>query len=228
MSGSMVSRVGAPFVVALAALALSACASSKVNKKAGLSSDEGGYSPRLVSTGKPVPKGGGHRKLGSPYRIGGRLYTPRVDRSYDRKGIASWYGDKFHGRLTANGEVFDMNRLTAAHPTLPLPSLVRVTNLENGRVVLVRVNDRGPYAHDRIIDLSRRVAGELGMRNQGTARVRVQYVGEAPLSGDDRREETFLRGQKRSSRYAANMPSAPSQAGRSPRTRPVRAAVRPR
>jgi len=139
------------------------------------------YSPRVISFGLPVPKGGGRYKLGNPYRIGGVLYVPRVDSRYDRTGIASWYGHDFHGRLTANGEIYDMSAMTAAHPTLPLPSIVRVTNLRNGRVVDVRVNDRGPFKHGRIIDLSKRAAETIGILRQGTARVRVQYLGPARL-----------------------------------------------
>lgn len=139
------------------------------------------YSPRVVSYGQPVPKGGGRYKLGKPYRIGGKLYVPRHDPDYSKTGIASWYGRDFHGRLTANGEVYDMNGLTAAHPTLPLPSLVMVTNTQNGRRVVVRVNDRGPFARNRIIDLSHRAASVLGLVRQGTGRVHVQYVGPAPL-----------------------------------------------
>lgn len=143
------------------------------------------FSPRVVNYGAAVPKGGGRYKLGSPYRIKGKLYVPTHQPNYDRVGIASWYGDMFHGRLTANGEVYDMDALTAAHPTLPLPSLVRVTNQKNGRHVIVRVNDRGPYAHNRIIDLSRRTADLLGLKRAGTGAVRVQYLGPAPLNGDD-------------------------------------------
>ena len=122
-----------------------------------------------------------HEKLGRPYKVGGVWYTPKNDPSYDARGVASWYGPKFHGRLTANGEVFDMNRLTAAHPTLPLPSLVRVTNLDNGRQVVVRVNDRGPFASDRVLDLSRAAAERLGSREAGLANVRVQYPGPASM-----------------------------------------------
>ncbi|WP_051881922.1 septal ring lytic transglycosylase RlpA family protein [Parvularcula oceani] len=122
-----------------------------------------------------------HQKIGKPYKINGVWYRPEHDPGYDRMGVASWYGPKFHGKLTANGEVFDMNRLTAAHPTLPLPSLVRVTNLDNGRQVVVRVNDRGPFASDRILDLSRAAADELGSRQAGLARVRVQYLGPGSM-----------------------------------------------
>ncbi|BCX19027.1 MAG: hypothetical protein KatS3mg117_2709 [Geminicoccaceae bacterium] len=115
-------------------------------------------------------------KLGAPYRINGRLYVPEFDPNYDRVGIASWYGDDFHGRPTANGEVFDKDRISAAHPTLPLPSRVRVTNLENGKSIELRVNDRGPFVDDRLIDLSRAAARELGFEEKGLARVRVQFL----------------------------------------------------
>ncbi|PHQ69860.1 MAG: hypothetical protein COB93_06950 [Sneathiella sp.] len=118
----------------------------------------------------------GEAKIGKPYQIGGIWYYPAVDKSYDETGIASWYGEPFHGRRTANGAVYDMHKLTAAHKTLPLPTDVRVTNLENGRSVIVTVNDRGPFAHSRIIDLSRRSAELLGVIQNGTAKVRVQVV----------------------------------------------------
>jgi rare lipoprotein A len=139
------------------------------------------YSPRVVAPGQPIPKGGGRRKLGAPYKIGGVIYTPRHEPDYARTGIASWYGRDFHGRLTANGEVYDMHDFTAAHPTLPLPSLVEVTNMENSRTVIVRVNDRGPFKKGRIIDLSRRSADALGLLRRGTGRVHVRYLGPAPL-----------------------------------------------
>ena len=115
-------------------------------------------------------------KIGDPYQIKDVWYYPAVDYDYDETGIASWYGEKFHGRRTANGGVYDMNDLTAAHRSLPLPSMVRVTNLENGRSMILKVNDRGPYARGRIIDLSRRSAQLLGSLKQGTARVRVQIL----------------------------------------------------
>lgn len=118
-----------------------------------------------------------------PYVIRGRAYTPQINEAYDEIGVASWYGDAFHGRPTATGEIFDMNGLSAAHTTLPLPALVEVTNLETGRSIIVRVNDRGPFVDDRIIDLSRGAADALGMRAQGLARVRVRYVGRAPRGG---------------------------------------------
>ena len=149
-------------------------------------------SKRVVPFGQPVPKGGGRYKVGDPYKINGRWYHPREDRTYDRVGTASWYGELFHGRYTANGEVYDMDALSAAHPTLPMPVYARVTNLQNDRAIVVRINDRGPYAHDRVIDLSRRSAHLLGFRKNGTARVRVQYLGPAPLNGDDSYERQVL------------------------------------
>ncbi len=114
-------------------------------------------SPRVVEFGEPVPKGGGAYRIGKPYMVSGRTYVPEDDRSYAAEGVASWYGESFHGRLTANGEIFDMTAVSAAHPTLPMPSYVRVTNLANRKSMIVRVNDRGPYRGDRIIDLSVRV-----------------------------------------------------------------------
>ncbi|HWE73909.1 MAG TPA: septal ring lytic transglycosylase RlpA family protein [Stellaceae bacterium] len=123
-----------------------------------------------------VPPGGGKGiyKIGQPYQIDGTWYYPAEDWNYEETGIASWYGEQFHGKYTANGEVFNLNELTAAHRTLPMPTVVRVTNLDNGRSIEVRVNDRGPYARGRIIDMSRRAAQLLGFEGQGTAKVRVQ------------------------------------------------------
>jgi len=150
---------------------------------------------RVIPLGQPVPKGGGVYSIGKPYQIAGLWYTPREDPGYDRVGSASWYGELFHGRRTANGEIYDMDRLSAAHPTLPLPVYARVTNLNNGRSIVVRINDRGPYARDRVIDLSRRSAELLGFRNHGTATVRVKYLGRAPLNGDDSYERRYLANQ---------------------------------
>lgn len=131
----------------------------------------------------PGPTGTPYRAymVGQPYQIGGRQYTPREDFDYDRTGTASWYGEDFNGRRTANGETYDMNAMTAAHTTLPLPTIARVTNLENGRSVVVRINDRGPFVEDRIIDLSRAAARELGFERNGLARVRVAVLREASL-----------------------------------------------
>lgn len=121
-------------------------------------------------------KSKGRYKVGSPYRIKGKKYYPKVDYGYNKKGIASWYGPGFHGKTTANGERYNQNDLTAAHKTLPMPSIVRVTNLENGRSIIVRINDRGPYADGRIIDMSKRGAELLGFKNQGIAKVRVKVL----------------------------------------------------
>ena len=151
--------------------------------------------PRVIPLGQPVPKGGGRYSVGKPYQVAGGWYTPREDPSYDKVGRASWYGELFHGRYTANGEIYDMDRLTAAHPTLPLPVYARVANLANGRAIVVRINDRGPYARDRILDLSRRSADALGFRKHGTAQVRVTYLGKAPLNGDDSYERRYLASQ---------------------------------
>lgn len=142
-------------------------------------------SPRKYADGEEIPKGNGRYHVGKPYVIAGVTYHPREDPNYRAVGIASWYGDAFHGRLTSNGEVFDMRSISAAHPTLPLPSYVRVTNLSNNRSMIVRVNDRGPFHASRVIDLSSRAADMLGFRQHGTARVRVEYVGRAKVDGSD-------------------------------------------
>lgn len=123
----------------------------------------------------------GSYKVGNPYQIGGVWYYPKADLSYDETGIASWYGPGFDGRQTANGESYDQWALTAAHPTLPMPSMVQVTNLDNGRSIQLRINDRGPFANNRIIDISRRGAQLLGFENAGTAKVRVQILREESL-----------------------------------------------
>jgi peptidoglycan lytic transglycosylase len=171
-----------------ACLVLANCASSgkfasRVDPKYGVSS-----SPRVVAYGEPVPKGGGTYRVGKPYTVGGRVYVPEEDVNYREDGTASWYGDDFHGRLTANGEVFDMDALTAAHPTLPMPCYARVTNLSNGKSLIVRVNDRGPYHGNRLIDVSNKAAELLEFKGNGTAHVRVEYVGRAPLEGSDDRQ----------------------------------------
>jgi rare lipoprotein A len=115
-------------------------------------------------------------KIGAPYTVKGVTYYPHVDYAYDQTGVASWYGEAFDGQYTANGEVFDLNQLTAAHNTLPLPSIVEVINLQNNRALRVRVNDRGPFANGRVIDVSRRVAQLLGFERSGTAMVRVRVL----------------------------------------------------
>ena len=141
-----------------------------------------GLATALVLAGCSTPRGPvstgtqGLYKVGQPYQVDGIWYYPHQDLNYDETGIASWYGEAFNGRHTANGEVFDLNGLTAAHHTLALPSVVQVTNLENGRSLTLRVNDRGPFAHGRIIDVSRHAAQLLGFEQQGTAKVRVRVL----------------------------------------------------
>ena len=165
-----------PAIVA-AALALTGCAQTKIALHAAK------QVTKRVAPAAPPPglaRLEGVYKVGEPYVVDGVWYYPREDPDYDKTGIASWYGEPFHGQFTANGEIYDMNAVTAAHKTLPLPTYARVTNLENGRSLLVRVNDRGPFVHGRIIDVSRRAAQLLGFDGTGTARVRVEVVGASP------------------------------------------------
>lgn len=159
-----------------------------VKRGAFTSSEYGvGVSPRVTSNPNP-PKGGGRYQVGKPYTVRGKVYTPAEQPGYVATGDASWYGSDFHGRRTANGEIFSANAITGAHPTLPLPSYVRVTNELNGRSVIVRVNDRGPYMPGRIMDLSHRAAEMLGYVNNGHTTIKAEYVGPAPLEGDDTRQ----------------------------------------
>ncbi|ARQ01702.1 septal ring lytic transglycosylase RlpA family protein [Pseudorhodoplanes sinuspersici] len=173
-------------VAAVAAcLLLANCAASdkfarKVDPKYGVSA-----SPRVVQLGERAPKGGGVYRVGKPYVVAGRTYNPEENTNYKAEGLASWYGTDFHGRLTANGEVFDMESITAAHPTLPLPSYVRVTNLANKKSLVVRVNDRGPFHGNRVLDVSHKSAQLLGFKGAGVARVKVEYIGRAALEGSD-------------------------------------------
>jgi len=181
-------RAARSAVAVATCLVLANCASSnkfasRVDPKYGVSS-----SPRVVAFGEPVPKGGGTYRVGKPYMVAGRVYVPEEDVNYQEEGLASWYGNDFHGRLTANGEVFDMGSLTAAHPTLPMPSYARVTNLRNGKSLIVRVNDRGPYHGNRLIDVSNKAAELLEFKGNGVAKVRVEYVAPAPLEGSDDRQ----------------------------------------
>jgi rare lipoprotein A len=141
-------------------------------------------SPRVAS-GTRIQRGGGRQMVGRPYTVRGRRYFPTANQPAEQHGRASWYGEAFHGRKTANGEVYDMNHLTAAHKTMPLPSYARVTNRANGRSVVVRVNDRGPFSNNRVIDLSKRAAYMLDYISAGTADVKVEYLGPAPLHGQD-------------------------------------------
>ena len=163
-----------------------------------------------------LAKGGGWYKVGPPYEIRGRRYEPGANPHYSEIGIGSWYGREFHGRTTANGERYNMNALSAAHPTLPLPSYVRVTNLENGRVLIVRVNDRGPFIGERILDLSRFAARQLGFERQGRAQIQVDYIGPAPLDGNDVLERAHLASQSFAKPTSISKPAmanaAPSRA----------------
>jgi rare lipoprotein A len=203
----------------LACLILAGCSSApgNIDPRYGVSA-----SPRVIPPGEPIPKGGGYYRVGEPYAVGGRTYLPAENPRYRAEGVASWYGENFHGRLTANREIYDMNSMSAAHPTLPLPCYVRVTNISNGRSVIVRVNDRGPYHTDRLIDVSARAAKLLGFIGSGLAPVRVEYVGEAPLEGSD---DTVLAATLRegapapapaSVRLASTRPFAPAPPSRPP------------
>ncbi len=163
-------------------LILSGCASKGTPELSGLS-------PQAQAIA--IKQYGGVYKVGSPYKIMGRWYYPKEDYSYSEVGMASWYGEDFHAKRTANGEKYDMNTLTAAHRTLPLPSIVRVTNLENGRSLVLRVNDRGPYAKERIIDISKRGAQLLGYQTKGITKVRVEV-----LAKESKALKAALLGQK--------------------------------
>jgi rare lipoprotein A len=185
---------GAIITLLAAAAALGGCTSSDPNVRFAKRTQSKEYfpesvygkaSPRVTDLRTRLPRGGGRDQVGKPYQVAGQWYYPKEQPGYSKKGKASWYGDAFHGRLTANGEIYDMTHLSAAHPTMPLPSYARVTNLKNGSSVVVRVNDRGPFAHGRVIDLSSRAAEMLDYKHSGIAEVRVDYVGRAPLEGRD-------------------------------------------
>jgi rare lipoprotein A len=180
----------------LAGVALSACAT--MHPKLSNRMPDGAGPPAQASQGTRPSGRGGIYKVGNPYQVGGIWYVPKEDPSYDATGVASWYGDEFHMKATANGETFDMHAVSAAHTTLPMPSMVEVTNLDNGRKLVVRVNDRGPFVGDRIIDLSHEAARQLGYDQKGLAHVRVRYVGPAPL------------GVGEGTRYAAASPARPA------------------
>ncbi|OAN44083.1 hypothetical protein A6A04_09055 [Paramagnetospirillum marisnigri] len=166
------SRASRLAVLLLSGTILAGC--SEINLFAhGAKSAVGGETPP-----PPSASASSNYKVGKPYQVAGVWYYPQEDFAYDETGIASWYGPDFHAKLTANGEVFDQNAVTAAHKTLQMPSIARVTNLENGRSIILRINDRGPFVHGRIIDLSRRSAQLLGIEGKGTAKVRVQILPE--------------------------------------------------
>ena len=176
-----------------AVLSLGGCAQPPAQRLASANSKEyfpssiyGAASPRVIADGEPVPRGGGMYMVGKPYTIAGQTYYPSK-KHYAAIGLASWYGDAFHGRRTANGEVYDRDSISAAHPTMPLPSYARVTNLRNNYSMIVRVNDRGPFAANRIMDVSRKTAEILDFSRKGTTRVKVEYIGAASLAGSDDR-----------------------------------------
>ena len=148
----------------------------------------GKASQRVVAVGETAPKGGGQRLVGKSYSVAGRQYTPRETPIFTQVGLASYYGEAFHGRKTANGEVYDMSSISAAHPTMPLPSYARVTNVRNGRSLVVRVNDRGPFHANRVMDVSERVASTLDFKRYGTAQIKIDYLGPASTSGSDDRK----------------------------------------
>jgi len=179
-------------------LLVSGCASNVVDLNASP------YSQAAAIKGQ-----GGVYKIGKPYKIRGTTYYPKEDYHYSEVGMASWYGKDFHNKKTANGEKYDMNTLTAAHRTLPLPSIVKVTNLENGRSLVLRVNDRGPYAKNRIIDISKRGAQLLGYQVQGTAKVRVEI-----LEKESKELKAALLGQKVDTDLSISSPSAPVSNGK--------------
>ena len=174
-----------------AAVSLCGCAQLPPQRLAYANSTEyfpssiyGPASPRVVADGEPVPRGGGMYMLGRPYTVAGLTYYPS-EKHYAAIGLASWYGDAFHGRRTANGEVYDRDSISAAHPTLPLPSYARVTNLRNHYSMIVRVNDRGPFAAHRVMDVSRKTAEALDFRQTGTTPVKIEYIGAASLDGSN-------------------------------------------
>ena len=169
-------RAGRVLMATAALAGVAACASGPSG---------GGRGAAVVADPAPIVPG-----TMRPYQIRGRWYRPQEQPDYDETGLASWYGDAFHGRPTATGERFDMHALTAAHKTLPLPGLVEVTNLANGRRVILRLNDRGPFVDGRIIDLSRGAAETLGLMHRGVGEVRVRYLGRAPRLGGGQRLQT--------------------------------------
>jgi len=180
--------------VVIAGLFVANCANEQVARRGGKSKEIGAFShpkygnasPRVVAEGQDVPKGGGRQLIGKSYSIAGKRYTP-YDKpvGYTSVGTASWYGEAFHGRRTANGEVYDRFGISAAHPTMPLPAYARVTNVLNNRSIIVRVNDRGPYHGGRVMDVSQRTADALAFRHLGTARIKLEYLGQASLGGSD-------------------------------------------
>jgi rare lipoprotein A len=171
--GPSVGAARALMVVLCAGAGLAACATAGPRPHYVVSG------PPLGSTTQPPNRSGLHGTM-APYQVNGRWYTPHAETDYDVVGVASWYGAQFHNHRTSNGEIFDQNAVSAAHTTLPIPSIIEVTNLANNRSIRVRLNDRGPFVDGRILDLSREAAAELGYERQGVAKVRVRYIGPAP------------------------------------------------
>lgn len=217
--------------IAACAAALAGCAQNQrysggssggVDPKYGVAA-----SPRVVADGEEVPKGGGQYMVGKPYQIAGKTYYPS-ERRVAQVGTASWYGADFHGRKTANGEVFDRGSISAAHPTMPLPSYARVTNLRNQHSIVVRVNDRGPYHGGRVMDVSQRVAEALQFKHFGTAKVRVEYLTKAPIRGsNDGALLASLRTDGSPATIDGLPASAPVMVADRPPERPRLAALRP-
>ena len=223
-AGRLGARVARSAALALVGLAVANCAgpaqmSGKRGNKYGVAA-----SPRVIPDGEPIPKGGGREMVGKPYVVGGQTFVPHDGKGYNREGWASWYGSAFHGRLTANGEVFDRQSVAAAHPTLPLPSYVRVTNVVNKRSMIVRVNDRGPYERERLIDVSEQVAVALDFRRKGTSRVKVEYLGKASTNGsDDAKLLATLRTDGELALFGRNRPATMlADLREEPRVRPSR------
>lgn len=195
-----------------------ACASSPERLR---SFENGAVSAGSVDARSLIARSSDHQKVGRPYTVAGQRFVPRRDDNYDEIGIGSWYGPNFHGRPTANGEVFDQHEMTAAHTTLPIPSIVEVTNLENGRSVIVRLNDRGPFVDDRIIDLSRAAAEALDYRSRGLARVRVRYLGPAQPNADAP-DHHFNMAQSTPAEMPAQTPAPTPVASAAPAQAPTR------
>lgn len=213
------------------ALAMAGCSAQPqpLSGRAGVDAKYGvTASPRVVADGQPVPHGGGNYMVGKPYVIAGKTYYPS-ERAFSAIGTASWYGADFHGRKTANGEIFDKASISAAHPTMPLPSYARVTNLKNNSSIIVRVNDRGPYHGGRVMDVSQRVAEALDFKQNGTAKVKVEYLSKASLGGsDDRKLLATLRQDGAPAQLDSTGFAAPTLIAAAPAPLPVAHAEPPR
>ena len=212
-------RVARVAAVVAVGLTVANCANQPQQYSGGRSREVGAFSdakygrasPRVVADGAEVPKGGGRYQVGKSYSVAGRTYTPSERPvGHSQTGLASWYGEAFHGRKTANGEVYDRRSYTAAHPTMPIPSYARVTNLRNSSSIIVRVNDRGPYHGGRVMDVSERVANALNFKGEGTTRVRIDYLGKAGLGGSD---DVKLAASLRTDGQPAVSPGIPASVG---------------